>query len=193
MKVMPSPASALRLRNCRRFSDVIMAVNVSIYVDILICPAQLETRNLRPATETTLILVAMHRLITASSVKGELIFTTSRSGGPGGQLVNKVSSKVMLRWDITNSTKVSPEEKEILLQKLKSRLTQGGVLLIVSQESRSQHDNKQAAIDKLDELLKRAFEKKKARKATRRSKSSQEKRLTSKKRESEKKQWRRKI
>jgi ribosome-associated protein len=133
------------------------------------------------------------RPITANAIKEELTFTTSRSGGPGGQLVNKVSSKVMLRWDITNSTKLGPEEKEILLQKLKSRLTQGGELLIVSQESRSQHDNKQAAIDKLDELLQKAFEKRKSRKPTKPSRSAKEKRLTSKKKESEKKQWRRRV
>jgi ribosome-associated protein len=132
------------------------------------------------------------RTIAASTIKDELTFTTSRSGGPGGQLVNKVSSKVMLRWDIANSSKLNLEEKQILLQKLKSRLVQDGVLLIVSQESRSQHDNKQAAIDKLNELLKKAFEKKKSRKATKKTKSSQEKRLTEKKKASEKKEWRRK-
>jgi ribosome-associated protein len=133
------------------------------------------------------------RTITANSIKDELTFTTSRSGGPGGQLVNKVSSKVMLRWDIANSAKLNDDEKQILLQKLKSRLVQGGELLIVSQESRSQHDNKQAAIDKLNELLRKAFEKKKARRATKKSKSSQERRLTEKKRASEKKDWRRKL
>lgn len=132
------------------------------------------------------------RTIAASTVKDELTFTTSRSGGPGGQLVNKVSSKVMLRWDIASSGKLNEDEKQILLQKLKSRLVQEGVLLIVSQASRSQHDNKQAAIDKLDELLRKAFEKKKARKPTKKSKSSHEKRLTEKKRASEKKEWRRK-
>jgi ribosome-associated protein len=135
----------------------------------------------------------MHRTITSNSIKDELTFTTSRSGGPGGQLVNKVSSKVMLRWDIANSAKLNPDEKEVLLQKLKSRLVQGGELLIVSQESRSQHDNKQAAIDKLNELLRKAFEKKKVRRATKKSKSSQERRLTEKKRASEKKEWRKKL
>lgn len=131
------------------------------------------------------------RTIAASTIKDELTFTTSRSGGPGGQLVNKVSSKVMLRWDILNSPKLKDDEKQILLQKLKSRLVQDGVLLIVSQESRSQHDNKQAAIDKLNELLRKSFEKKKARKPTKKSKSSQERRLTDKKRAGEKKEWRR--
>jgi ribosome-associated protein len=131
--------------------------------------------------------------ITAHNLQNELTFTTSRSGGPGGQLVNKVSSKVLLRWDIASSDVITPEQKEVLLQKLKSRIVQGGELLIVSQESRSQHDNKRAAIAKLDELLHKAFEKRKVRKATKKSKASHEKRLTEKKRAGEKKEWRRRI
>jgi ribosome-associated protein len=135
----------------------------------------------------------MSRRITSHLVRDELTFTTSRSGGPGGQLVNKVSSKVMLRWDISASKILTTDEKEILLQKLKSRIVQGGELLIVSQESRSQHDNKRLAIARLDELLHKAFEKKKVRKATKVSKGAHEKRLTEKKRASEKKEWRRRI
>src|SRR5689334_14485675 len=124
--------------------------------------------------------------ITAQSVRDELTFTTSRSGGPGGQLVNKVSSKVMLRWDIKGSSRLTTEEKELLLDKLKSRIVQGGELLIVSQESRSQQENKQLVMEKLNELLRKAFEIKKVRKATKKSRSSQEKRLTEKKRAAEK-------
>lgn len=131
--------------------------------------------------------------ISIQHIKDELEFTTSRSGGPGGQLVNKVSSKVMLRWDIASSPALDADQKQLLLEKLKSRLVQGGVLLIVSQESRSQHDNKDTAISKLNELLKEAFRKKKKRKPTKATKSSRERRLTSKKRASEKKEWRRKI
>jgi ribosome-associated protein len=135
----------------------------------------------------------MSRKITAQSIIDELTFTTSRSGGPGGQLVNKVSSKVLLRWNIEASSVLTPEEKQMLLQKLKSRIVQGHELLIVSQESRSQHDNKRLAIAKLNELLTKAFERKKVRRATRARKSSKEKRLTEKKRASEKKEWRKKL
>jgi ribosome-associated protein len=135
----------------------------------------------------------MSRRITSHLIRDELTFTTSRSGGPGGQLVNKVSSKVMLRWDISASKILTTDEKEILLHKLKSRIVQGGELLIVSQESRSQHDNKRLAIVRLDELLQKALEKKKVRKATKVSKGAHEKRLTEKKRASEKKEWRRRI
>ena len=135
----------------------------------------------------------MNRRITGHTIREELNFTTSRSGGPGGQLVNKVSSKVMLRWNISASKILTEDEKETLLHKLKSRIVQGGELLIVSQESRSQHDNKRSAIAKLDELLHKAFEKKKLRKATKVSKAAREKRLTDKKRASEKKEWRKRI
>ena len=135
----------------------------------------------------------MSRRITSHLIRDELTFTTSRSGGPGGQLVNKVSSKVMLRWDISSSKILTTDEKELLLHKLKSRIVQGGELLIVSQESRSQHDNKRLAIARLDELLHKAFEKRKVRKATKVSKGAHEKRLTEKKRASEKKEWRRRI
>jgi ribosome-associated protein len=134
-----------------------------------------------------------HRKITGRLVHDELEFTAARSGGPGGQLVNKVSSKVLLRWDISNSRHLTADEKVLLLQKLKSRIVGAGELMIVSQESRSQHDNKRLVLIKLDELLQKAQEKQKARRATKATKSSKEKRLTEKKRASEKKEWRKRI
>ena len=134
-----------------------------------------------------------HQKVTSRLLRDELVFTTARSGGPGGQLVNKVSSKVILRWDIGRSIHLSPEDKDLLLQKLKSRIVQGGELLIVAQESRSQHKNKEIAIAKLDGLLQKAFMKTKVRKPTKASKSAREKRLTDKKRASEKKEWRKRV
>ncbi|MFZ6001099.1 MAG: alternative ribosome rescue aminoacyl-tRNA hydrolase ArfB [Bacteroidota bacterium] len=120
----------------------------------------------------------------------ELEFFTSRSSGPGGQNVNKVNSKVTLRWDLTQSSVLSAEQRDVLLMKWKTQLTKDGVLLVSVQESRSQGTNKEAAIAKLALMLKKAFEKKKARKATKPSKSAVQNRIEKKKRHSEKKKWR---
>lgn len=119
----------------------------------------------------------------------ELAFVTSRSSGPGGQNVNKVNSKVTLKWDVANSS-VPPEQKEVILKKLHSRLTKEGILLISAQDARSQLQNKEAVISKLEELLVQAFARKKVRKATRPSKAAKQKRLQQKQRHAEKKRWR---
>ncbi|HRJ31182.1 MAG TPA: alternative ribosome rescue aminoacyl-tRNA hydrolase ArfB [Cyclobacteriaceae bacterium] len=123
----------------------------------------------------------------------ELIFTTSRSSGPGGQNVNKVNSKVTLKWDVQQSNAISDEQREILLVKLKTYLTKEGVLLLSAQEKRSQLQNKEEALQKLDQLLKKAFAIRKARKATKPSKAATYKRIQEKKQRGEKKQWRKKI
>lgn len=120
----------------------------------------------------------------------ELTFSTSRSGGPGGQNVNKVESKVTLRWDLANSSLVSLEEKQILLHRLRSKLTTGGLLLLSAQESRSQLENKERVLEKFDSLLASAFHRKKARRPTNATPSSKKKRLQSKKAHAEKKRWR---
>jgi len=122
----------------------------------------------------------------------ELDFSVSRSSGPGGQNVNKVNSKVTLKFNVPQSHVLTGEEKEILLKKLVTRLTTDGVLILVSQESRSQLENKELVIQKFEQILKKAFEKRKARKATKPSKSAVRKRVTSKKQHSEKKKWRQK-
>jgi ribosome-associated protein len=120
----------------------------------------------------------------------ELEFSTSRSSGPGGQNVNKVNSKVTARLDIRNSTAFTPEQKEVLMKKLESKLTVDGLLILSSQEKRSQLDNKQAVVEKFQKLISKALEKKKVRKRTKPSKSSLEKRITKKKMTGEKKKWR---
>lgn len=137
--------------------------------------------------------MATNHMITSSQLFPELEFSTSRSSGPGGQNVNKVNSKVILRWHIRNSVIINDEKKELLLKKLSPYITQEGELLLTSQESRSQLENKERVIAKLDELLKKAFTKPKVRKATKPTKSSKVKRVDNKKRQAEKKQWRKKL
>lgn len=132
----------------------------------------------------------MQRKITADLLAPELIFSTSRSSGPGGQNVNKVNSKVTLEWDVANSRVLTDDEKIFLSEKLASRMTREGVVQITSQESRSQIANKDLVVQKLDNLLSKAFLKKKVRKATKPSKSAKQQRLKKKKVVSEKKNWR---
>jgi ribosome-associated protein len=132
------------------------------------------------------------RSITASLLYSELELTASRSGGPGGQNVNKVNSKISLKFDVPRSQILTEEEKTTILRALASQLTKGGVLHLSSQDSRSQLENKEAVLDKLDFLLKKAFVKKKVRKKSRPSKAAVLKRIRSKKLHSEKKKWRQK-
>lgn len=117
----------------------------------------------------------------------EFVFQTSRSSGPGGQNVNKVNSRVELRFDIPGSELLTAEQKEMLQRKLASRLTSAGVLIVSSQESRSQADNRDRAVQKLYAQLARALMPVKKRKATRPTMASEEKRLQRKKRQAEKK------
>jgi ribosome-associated protein len=134
----------------------------------------------------------LHRSLTASLLQPELEFSASRSSGPGGQNVNKVNSKITLRFNIVDSHILTAEEKEVLLRKLASKLSGEGVLIIIAQDSRSQVENKTLAGVKLEQMLAKAFEKKKVRKATKPSKSAVRKRVDQKKKQSEKKQWRQK-
>ena len=136
--------------------------------------------------------MATTRTISAGTLGKELIFSASRSDGPGGQNVNKVNSKVTVKFDVARSEILSPEEKHIILKKLVSRLTKEGILVLSAQENRSQLQNKEAVIVKLEKILKKAFEKKKVRKATKPSKGSIQERINKKKQLSEKKKWRQK-
>jgi ribosome-associated protein len=137
--------------------------------------------------------MANNHIITSAELIPELEFSTSRSSGPGGQNVNKVSTKVIIRWNLLNSALITDEQKMLLLNKLSSQLTREGELIINSQESRSQLQNKELALEKLDALLRKALTKPKARKATKPTKSSKVKRVDNKKRHAEKKQWRKRL
>jgi len=120
----------------------------------------------------------------------EFVFKTSRSGGKGGQNVNKVSSKVLIEFHINTSQLLSEKEKSTLLEKLATKLTKDDVLQIVSQTERSQLENKEIAIKKMYAALNKCFVVKKKRTPTKPSRSSVEERLSSKKRNSELKKMR---
>ncbi len=120
----------------------------------------------------------------------ELTFSASRSSGPGGQHVNKVSTKVELRFHVMESKLLTPEEKELILEKLAKRINQLGELVLVSQVERSQLKNKEKVIEKFYDLLTKALTLRKRRKPTKPSAASKEKRLEEKRLQGEKKERR---
>lgn len=122
----------------------------------------------------------------------EATWKAVRSSGPGGQHVNKTASKVVVQFDIPSSTVLTGEEKSRLLNKLSSRLTTEGVLILESSASRSQHTNKNLVLERLKEVIREGLKKPKPRKKTKPSKASKLKRLREKKIKAEKKSNRQK-
>ena len=121
----------------------------------------------------------------------ELEYRASRSGGPGGQHVNTSSTRIEVWWDIGGSPSLSPEQRELLLQRLASRLDSQGRLRLVSSGSRSQLRNREAVTERLQSVLKAALVVKKKRKATKPSRAAKAARLEAKRRHSALKQHRR--
>jgi ribosome-associated protein len=119
-------------------------------------------------------------LPTREEILRSVTFKTSRSGGKGGQNVNKVSSKVELIFDLETALYFDEDEKTLLRSKLENRLDTEGLLHIVSQEDRSQLLNKEKTVAKLIELLKRLLQVQKKRKATKIPKAVIQKRLKNK-------------
>ena len=117
----------------------------------------------------------------AENIIKELHFKAIRSGGAGGQHVNKVSSKVVLFWDVSKSENLTDEEKELIIKNLHSKLTKDGILILSCDESRSQHKNKEIVIARLISLLSSGLKIPKKRRLTKPSKSSIQKRLETKK------------
>ncbi len=131
------------------------------------------------------------RKIYTTELDNELNYSFSRSGGPGGQHVNKVNTKVELRFSIASSNVLLEEEKLVLLEKLAKQINQEGELIVIAQETRSQLKNKNKAIEKFYEIINKALKPKKKRKPTTVSKAAKEKRLKGKRELSEKKERRR--
>lgn len=113
-------------------------------------------------------------------IEAELSFSAVRSSGPGGQNVNKVSTAVEMRFDIPHSEVLFDSEKSTLMCRLSSRLTSEGVLIVFSQESRSQLSNRKAATDRFLRLLANALKVSKRRIPTRRTRASVARRLDAK-------------
>lgn len=113
--------------------------------------------------------------------ENEFVYSTSRSGGPGGQNVNKVNTKVELRFSLNTTSLLSESEKELIFLKLKNRINHEGELLLVSQSERTQLLNRKAVTERFYELVSKALTRPVKRRATKPTAKSNRQRLEEKK------------
>jgi ribosome-associated protein len=125
-----------------------------------------------------------------SILDDEVSFVTSRSGGPGGQNVNKLETRVTLRFDLAGSSSLSPEQKSRLRERLATRITKDGILHVTSQRHRTQAANREAAVERFAELLRENLREEPPRKKTRPSRAAKARRLEEKRRLSRRKRER---
>jgi ribosome-associated protein len=122
--------------------------------------------------------------------ENEVLFTVSRSGGPGGQNVNKVSTRVTLRFNVDSSEVITPEQRRRIHSRLASRINKEGVLQVTSQRTRSQELNRADVLERFAELLREALHRETPRIPTRVSRTAKHLRVEEKKKRTEIKQLR---
>jgi ribosome-associated protein len=128
-----------------------------------------------------------------SIARSELSFRFSRSSGPGGQHMQKSSTRVELLFDVTNSPSLTDAQRARVLRRLASYVDSAGVLHLVSQSERSQMRNREEAIARLQVLLRKALKRRKRRRSTRPTAAARERRLCEKRQRSQTKRRRRKV
>ncbi len=125
-------------------------------------------------------MVEIHEQLTIPDE--ELSFEFSRSGGPGGQNVNKVSTKATLLFDVASSPSLTDEQRSRIMSRLRTRITKAGILRVTSQRHRTQRANREAALERFAELIREALRRKRPRRRTRVPRAARERRLQEKKR-----------
>jgi ribosome-associated protein len=123
----------------------------------------------------------------------ELRFRAARAGGPGGQHVNKTSTKIEVLWDVANTTSLSDTQRQLVMERLANRIDADGVLHVVAAERRSQLQNREMAVARINQLTREALQVPKPRKRTRPPKRAVEERLVDKKKQAEKKDLRKRV